>query len=77
MRLLKQYALITKPRGIGTMLKVLVAVSAACALPSAALTAETRNFGLERTRDLVALCSCPPEAPLYAQALQYNSATAT
>jgi 2-methylcitrate dehydratase PrpD len=48
-----------------------LAVAAACALASSAQSAETRNFNLETTRDLVALCSCPPEDPLYAQALQF------
>lgn len=50
---------------------VLVAVAAALGLTSTALGAETRNFHLDTTADLVALCSCPPEDPLFAQALQF------
>jgi hypothetical protein len=49
----------------------LVAASAACALAWPALAVEIRNFTLETTRDLVALCSAPPDDPLYAEALQF------
>jgi hypothetical protein len=31
----------------------------------------TSNFNLATTRDLVALCSCQPNDPLYAEALQF------
>ena len=50
---------------------VLMAVAAALGSAFPALGAETRNFDLETTADLAALCSCPPEDPLYAQALQF------
>ena len=53
------------------MRNMLLAVVAVCALSSSAQSAETRNFELDTTGDLVALCSCPPEDPLYAQALQF------
>jgi hypothetical protein len=49
----------------------LVAASAACALAWPALAVEISNFTLETTRDLVALCSAPPDDPLYAEALQF------
>jgi Rap1a immunity proteins len=49
----------------------LVAASAACALASPALAVEPSNFNLATTRDLVALCSCQPHDPLYAEALQF------
>ena len=50
---------------------VLVGLAAALGLTSTALGAETRNFHLDTTADLVALCSCPPENPLFGQALQF------
>lgn len=50
---------------------VLASVAAAWSLTGPAVGAETRNFDLETTADLAALCSCPPEDPLYAQALQF------
>lgn len=50
---------------------VLASVAAAWSLTGPAVGAETRNFDLETTADLVALCSCPPDDPLYAQALQF------
>jgi hypothetical protein len=53
------------------MRRVLMAMAAAGSLTGPALGAETRNFDLETTADLVALCSCPPDDPLYAQALQF------
>jgi hypothetical protein len=48
-----------------------MALAAGWGLATPALAAETRNFDLETTADLAALCSCPPEDPLYAQALQF------
>jgi hypothetical protein len=48
-----------------------VAAGAACALASPVLAVETSNFNLATTRDLVALCSCEPDDPLYAEALQF------
>jgi hypothetical protein len=53
------------------MRNALVAASAACALAWPALAVEISNFTLETTRDLVALCSAPPDDPLYAEALQF------
>ena len=50
---------------------VLTSMAAAWSLTDPAAGAETRNFDLETTADLVALCSCPPDDPLYAQALQF------
>jgi len=50
---------------------VVMAAAAAWGLASPAVAAETRNFDLQTTADLVALCSCPPDRPLYAQALQF------
>jgi hypothetical protein len=49
-----------------------LAIAAAGALASPpAQSAETRNFHLETAADLAALCACPPEDPLFAQALQF------
>ncbi len=48
-----------------------MAASVACAFVSPALAAETSNFDLRTTRDLVALCSDQPGDPLYAEALQF------
>jgi hypothetical protein len=53
------------------MTNALAAAGAACALASPALAVETSNFNLGTTRDLVALCSCQPDDPLYAEALQF------
>jgi hypothetical protein len=53
------------------MRNVLAAAGAACALVSAALAADISNFDMATTRDLVALCSCQPDDPLYAEALQF------
>jgi hypothetical protein len=53
------------------MRNAIAAAGAACALASPALPVETSNFDLATTRDLVALCSCQPDAPLYAGALQF------
>jgi hypothetical protein len=47
-----------------------LAAGAVCALASAAL-ADISNFDMATTRDLVALCSCQPDDPLYAEALQF------
>jgi Recombinase len=49
----------------------LVAAGAACALASPVLAVEPSNFDLATSRDLVALCSCQPHDPLYAEALQF------
>ncbi len=51
--------------------RVLVAAGAVCVLTSTALAVETSNFNLRTTRDLVALCSCQPDDPLYADAQQF------
>ena len=48
--------------------KLSVAVAGALAAP--ALAVETSDFNLATTRDLVALCSCQPDEPLYAEAQQ-------
>jgi Rap1a immunity proteins len=56
---------------VRTMKNALVAASAACALASPAPAVETSNFNLATTSDLVALCSCQPDDPLYAEALQF------
>jgi Rap1a immunity proteins len=48
-----------------------LAAGAVCALASAALAADISNFDMATTRDLVALCSCRPDDPLYAEALQF------
>jgi hypothetical protein len=53
------------------MRNAIAAAGAVCALASPALAVETGNFNLARTRDLVALCSCQPDDPLYAEALQF------
>jgi hypothetical protein len=52
------------------MRHAIAAAGAACALASQALAVEPSNFNLATTRDLVALCSCQPNDPLYAEALQ-------
>jgi hypothetical protein len=49
----------------------IAAAGAVCALASPALAVETSNFNLATTRDLVAVCSCQPDDPLYAEALQF------
>jgi hypothetical protein len=49
----------------------LVAASADCALAWPAMAVEISNFTLGTTRDLVALCSAPPDDPLYAEGLQF------
>jgi Rap1a immunity proteins len=56
---------------VRTMRNALAAACAACALASPVLAVETSNFNLATTRDLVALCSCEPDDPLYAEALQF------
>jgi hypothetical protein len=53
------------------MRNVLAAAGAACALVSAALAADISNFDMATNHDLVALCSCQPDDPLYAEALQF------
>jgi Rap1a immunity proteins len=53
------------------MRNAIAAAGAVCALASPALAAETSNFTLATTRDVVALCSCQPDDPLYAEALQF------
>jgi hypothetical protein len=53
------------------MRNAIAAAGAVCALASTALAVETSNFNLATTRDLVALCSCQPHDPLYAEALQF------
>jgi Rap1a immunity proteins len=53
------------------MRHAIAAAGAACALASQVLAVEPSNFNLATTRDLVALCSCPPHEPLYAEALQF------
>ena len=53
------------------MRNAIAAAGVVCALASPALAVETSNFNLATTRDLVALCSCQPDDPLYAEALQF------
>jgi hypothetical protein len=53
------------------MRNAIAAAGVVCALASPALAVETSNFNLGTTRDLVALCSCQPDDPLYAEALQF------
>jgi Rap1a immunity proteins len=53
------------------MRHAIAAAGAACALASPVLAVEPSNFNLATTRDLVALCSCQPHDPLYAEALQF------
>jgi Rap1a immunity proteins len=53
------------------MRNAIAAAGAVGALASAALAVETSNFNLATTRDLVVLCSCQPDDPLYAEALQF------
>jgi hypothetical protein len=45
-------------------------VVAVCALASPAAAADSSNFSLKTTRDLVALCASDPDQSLYAEALQ-------
>ena len=56
---------------VRTMRNAIAAAGVACALAAPALAVETSNFNLATTRDLVALCSCQPDEPLYAEALQF------
>jgi hypothetical protein len=56
---------------VRTMRNALAAAGAACGLAASALAVETSNFSVATTRDLVALCSCQPDDPLYAEALQF------
>ena len=58
-------------RRINTMRNALAAVSMACVLALPALAAETSNFNVETTRDLVALCSAQPGDPVYPEAQQF------
>ena len=53
------------------MRNAIAAAGAVCALALPALAVETSSFNLATTRDLVALCSCQPDDPLYAEALQF------
>ena len=53
------------------MRNAIAAAGVVCALASPVLAVETSNFNLATTRDLVALCSCQPDDPLYAEALQF------
>jgi hypothetical protein len=53
------------------MRNVLAAAVAALVLASPAPAVETRNFNLQTTRDLVALCSGEPDHALYVEALQF------
>jgi hypothetical protein len=66
-----RYSLAGKQCRVRTMRNALAAAGAVCALASSAPAVETSNFNLGTTRDLVALCSCEPDDPLYAEALQF------
>lgn len=57
--------------GARRMRTFLAAVATAYALASPATAAESSNFTLRATGDLVALCGSEPEQPLYAEALQF------
>jgi hypothetical protein len=53
------------------MRHAIAAAGAACALASPVLAVQPSNFNLAMTRDLVAICSCQPDDPLYAEAKQF------
>jgi Rap1a immunity proteins len=53
------------------MQNILAAAFMVCALALPATAAESSNFNLQTTRDLVALCSGEPDQSLYTETLQF------